>query len=142
MGERRAAGMLIYRFVEEFQFLMLQASNEKTNWGPPKGHVDPGEDTMTTAIRETTEEAGLKPEEYEIDQDYPPFFLKYTVQNQPKSVEYWLAKLKNPGAPITLSFEHLAFTWMNIDAVQKLPYPDLISAIHNAHSFLQAKKGC
>lgn len=28
-------------------------------WGFPKGHVDPGEDTLTAARREVTEETGL-----------------------------------------------------------------------------------
>lgn len=35
------------------------------------GHVDPGEDDMETALRETEEEAGLNPKEhYELDEGF------------------------------------------------------------------------
>lgn len=30
------------------------------NWGFPKGHIDPGEDAPTAALREITEETGLR----------------------------------------------------------------------------------
>lgn len=40
------------------------------------GHVDPGEDKMQTALRETEEESGLGKDQYDIDTNYPPFVLK------------------------------------------------------------------
>uniref|UniRef100_A0A8C9WTJ0 Nudix hydrolase domain-containing protein n=1 Tax=Scleropages formosus TaxID=113540 RepID=A0A8C9WTJ0_SCLFO len=41
------------------QYLLHQTSYGHHHWTPSKGHVDPGEDNMTTALRETEEEAGL-----------------------------------------------------------------------------------
>jgi len=37
------------------------------------GHVDPGEDVMQTAIRETEEEAGLSSSHYEVLKDFEIF---------------------------------------------------------------------
>ena len=33
------------------EFLLLQAIDRDDHWTPPKGHLDPGEDFMTAAIR-------------------------------------------------------------------------------------------
>lgn len=59
MGEKRAAGFLIFRELNKtIEYLLLKASYGDHHWSPPKGHVDPGEDDFTTALRETSEEAG------------------------------------------------------------------------------------
>lgn len=99
-----AAGMLVYRWLEEFQYLILQTSYGRHHWTPPKGlneiscnnsdyweandecfndvfnfiegHVDPGENNEQTAIRETEEESGLTPNDYEVDRDFDPIVLK------------------------------------------------------------------
>lgn len=56
---KRAAGFLIFRLVNsQAEYLLLKASYGSFHWSPPKGHVDPGEDDFTTALRETQEEAG------------------------------------------------------------------------------------
>lgn len=34
---KAAAGILIYRFLGEFQYLLLQASYQNFHWSPPKG---------------------------------------------------------------------------------------------------------
>ena len=68
----RAAGLLIFRKSSNIvEYLLLQASYEPFHWTPPKGidqikgpkitfagHVDPGEDEWTAALREVQEEAG------------------------------------------------------------------------------------
>jgi len=55
----KAAGFVIFRrLCGEIQYLLLKASYGSFHWSSPKGHVDPGEDDFTTALRETKEEAG------------------------------------------------------------------------------------
>jgi len=57
----RAAGIIVYRAVASgAEYLLLQTSYGQHHWTPPKGHVDPGEDEWTAAVRETKEEAGLR----------------------------------------------------------------------------------
>ena len=95
MSVVRAAGLLIYRlFNNEIQYLMLRTSYGEHHWTPPKGkdscvfsrkhrffqgHVDPGESMREAAVRETMEEAGLKAEDYEIDENFE-WKLNYQVR--------------------------------------------------------------
>ncbi|XP_053557010.1 bis(5'-nucleosyl)-tetraphosphatase [asymmetrical] isoform X2 [Bombina bombina] len=71
----RACGLIIFRrcnprtsvaSVSDIEFLLLQTSYGIHHWTPPKGHVDPGEDDLTTALRETEEEAGLHANQFRI----------------------------------------------------------------------------
>ena len=65
------------------------------------GHVDPGEDDFTTALRETQEEAGYAEIDMNIFKDKMKI-LNYNVNNKPKTVVYWLAELISAKDP-TLS---------------------------------------
>jgi len=74
-----------------------QASYGQKHWTPPKGHVDPGEDDMTTALRETKEEAGLDKSDLKImektwELSYPVKDWKDGIVRQ-KSTIYFLAEL-------------------------------------------------
>jgi 8-oxo-dGTP diphosphatase len=55
------AGGIIYRINDEtkqLQFLMVQDARDR--WTIPKGHVEKGENTKQTALREIIEETGLQ----------------------------------------------------------------------------------
>ena len=39
---------------------VLVVNQNGNSWSLPKGHIDPGEDTLQTAIREIYEESGIK----------------------------------------------------------------------------------
>ena len=53
------AGGVVFRVVNgKIQFLLIQ--DAKNRWTIPKGHIEPGEDSKTTAEREIREETGLK----------------------------------------------------------------------------------
>lgn len=54
------AGGVVYRITPngKIQFLLIQ--DAKDRWTIPKGHIEEGEDSKTTAIREIGEETGLK----------------------------------------------------------------------------------
>ena len=43
-------------------YLIVRSSTDKTHWVFPKGHIEPGESSETTALREVREEAGVKAE--------------------------------------------------------------------------------
>jgi len=76
--------------------------------------VDPGEDTYTTAMRETAEEAGLKSHHYRVVDNFCQT-LSYLVRGRPKTVYYYLAELEDPNTPIILSDEHIDFKWCNLE---------------------------
>lgn len=56
--EQTAGGVVFRRRGKRVQFLMIR--DAKGRWTIPKGHVEPGEKTATTAGREVQEETGLE----------------------------------------------------------------------------------
>jgi len=126
---KRAAGFLIYRLVStDIQYLLLKASYGSHHWTPPKGHVDPGEDDYTTALRETREEAGYTEQDLKIYKEITKT-LNYNVKEEPKTVVYWLAELISGKDP-TLSDEHTDFKFLPKDEVKNLStWPDFLEMV-------------
>lgn len=62
--KKTKAGVLAYRNAEQGREWLLFTSNNPVYGGPdpqiPKGHVDPGEDVQTAALREFEEETGIR----------------------------------------------------------------------------------
>merc|ERR1719402_1599510 len=110
---------------QQIEYLLMQTSYGENHWTPPKGHVDPGEDDLTTALRETKEEAGLGQEDLRVIQEFQ-HQLHYEVRGRPKDVLYWLAELRDPGTAVTLSEEHQDFRWARLEEACTLAqYKDL-----------------
>jgi 8-oxo-dGTP pyrophosphatase MutT (NUDIX family) len=53
-----AGGVVFHKRGEAVEYLLVQASRDRTQWVLPKGHIDPGEDPRETAVREVKEETG------------------------------------------------------------------------------------
>ncbi|CAD5207203.1 unnamed protein product [Bursaphelenchus okinawaensis] len=138
MGSKvRAAGLLVYRIVAEkkFEYLLLQASYPPHHWTPPKGHVDPGEDEWQAALRETQEEAHIEQSQLEIDKNFK-YEMFYEANGKPKSVFYWLAKLKNNDA-VHLSHEHQNWKWAPLDdAITTTKFPEMEKMLRQAEEYL------
>ncbi|KAJ8395565.1 hypothetical protein AAFF_G00030460 [Aldrovandia affinis] len=139
----RACGLIVFRQLtpppaDNIQYLLLQTSYGKHHWTPPKGHVDPGEDDMATALRETQEEAGLGLGQLRIVEGFLSE-LRYEVQGRPKEVLYWLAELKDPGTAVALSEEHQDYRWAGLEEACTLAgYKEMQDALQDAHQFLLA----
>ncbi|KAL0977785.1 hypothetical protein UPYG_G00161160 [Umbra pygmaea] len=144
----RACGFIVFRRLgqptpppDNIEYLLLQTSYGEHHWTPPKGHVDPGEDDLTTALRETREEAGLGEEHLHV---LDGFFqeLRYEVQGRPKEVLYWLAELRDPKMAVTLSAEHRDYRWAKLeDACSLARYKDLQDTLRAAQQFLDTQQG-
>ncbi|CAL7946676.1 unnamed protein product [Xylocopa violacea] len=133
----RACGFVIFRRVQKkIEYLLMQVSYGKHHWTPPKGHVDPGESDMETALRETEEEAGFLASDLKIFKDVK-HELTYTVNGKPKIVVYWLAELLNDEKPVRLSGEHQAFKWLSLEeACQLAEYQDMQNALTKFHDYI------
>lgn len=57
-GLTHAGGVVFRKDGEAVDYLLVQASRDRTEWVLPKGHIEPGEDPRETAVREVREEAG------------------------------------------------------------------------------------
>jgi bis(5'-nucleosidyl)-tetraphosphatase len=132
-----ATGFIIFRRLSQsIQYLLLQTSYGKHHWTPPKGHVDPGESEIETAMRETEEEAGFQREDYKVIKGFQNT-MHYDVRGRPKRVEYWLAELINPDTPVILSDEHQDYKWLEIAEAQKYAsYREMQDALTDAHEYI------
>lgn len=122
------------------------------------GHVDPGETERVAAERETQEEAGIAPTDYDIDERYQKK-IEYTALGKPKSVVYWLARVHDPdikvripsadlqenqcaqsgGVQVRLSSEHRDYKWCALaDALRLVPpkHATTASLLKEADAFL------
>ena len=120
--ELRAAGLIIFRrkcFTERSEYLLLQTSYGKHHWTPPKGHVDPGESDMETALRETEEESGLNRGSLNVMESIRRT-LNYEVRGKAKTVIYWPAEVKDYNVQIRLSREHQDFKWLTVESACEL----------------------
>ncbi|KAI5091461.1 bis(5'-nucleosyl)-tetraphosphatase [asymmetrical] [Silurus meridionalis] len=139
----RACGFIIFRrlvqhpFPGNIEYLLLQTSYGEHHWTPPKGHVDPGEDDLTTAWRETQEEAGFSEEHLRVVDGFLQS-LHYQVRGKEKEVVYWLAELREPGTKVKLSDEHRDYRWARLDEACRLAkYTDLQDTLKNVQRFLE-----
>lgn len=151
-------------FPDNIEYLLLQTSYGEHHWTPPKGayhtifyvilidfwfipylidplcpvgHVDPGEDDLTTAWRETREEAGLGEEHLRVVDGFLER-LHYQVRGKEKEVLYWLAELRDPGLKVKLSDEHQDYRWAKLDEACRLAkYTDLQDTLKNVQHFLE-----
>ncbi|XP_075992995.1 bis(5'-nucleosyl)-tetraphosphatase [asymmetrical] [Genypterus blacodes] len=143
----RACGFIVFRRLCDsvpppgnIEFLLLQTSYGEHHWTPPKGHVDPGEDDLTTALRETEEEAGLGSEHLQVVDDFA-HELRYEVGGRPKEVLYWLAELRDPGTAVMLSNEHQEYRWVRLEeACMLAKYRDLQETLRAAQKHLEARQ--
>lgn len=97
------------------------------------GHVDPGEDDFTTALRETREEAGYTIDDLKIYEEQSKTLI-YKVKGQRKEVIYWLAEIANVDKDPILSDEHTEFRWLTKDAaIQLSGYSDFAAMVNDFH---------
>lgn len=97
------------------------------------GHVDPGEDDFTTALRETHEEAGYTSTDLKIHKDQQKI-LNYKVKGKDKVVVYWLAEVYDAKKDPILSDEHTEFRWLGKDdAIKLCGYADFAEMVQYFH---------
>jgi 8-oxo-dGTP pyrophosphatase MutT (NUDIX family) len=58
----QAGGIVFRRGRDGISILLVRAKRDPTIWIFPKGHIEPGETPEQTALRETSEEAGVEGE--------------------------------------------------------------------------------
>lgn len=103
------------------RFLLLRAYR---NWDCPKGLVEPGEDPLQAAIRETAEETGVDDLELAWGEDYvetPPYAGN-------KVARYYVARTRTehvrlPVNPLLGRPEHHEYRWVDLSEAMSLVVP-------------------
>jgi 8-oxo-dGTP pyrophosphatase MutT (NUDIX family) len=55
----QAGGIAVRRHGHQWSVLLVRSKKDPSIWIFPKGHIEPGESAIDTALRETAEEAGV-----------------------------------------------------------------------------------
>ena len=126
------AGFVLFRKNpphDHVEYLILQSSTGRQTWGPPKGHMEEGENIEQTAWRELNEETGVGENQIKVMQDFK-HEVKYTKDDKKYKdgyfgkkmiiVHLWLAELVEPHYKIEISTEHQNYKWLPIHDAKKL----------------------
>lgn len=120
--KERSYGIVVVRIVNnEPLFLMLRSYSL---WEPPKGKSEVGEDGLTTAIRETQEEASLKPEDLKFNWGKEAYETEPYKKNK-KTATFFLAEtnVENIILPYNEEIgkaEHDEYKWLSYEQAKKL----------------------
>jgi bis(5'-nucleosidyl)-tetraphosphatase len=110
--EHVSAGIIPMHHDEESRYLLLKYP--QGHWGFPKGHIEDDETLWETAVRELAEETGLSQVE-RIGES--PNVLEYWYQHNGKQhhkeVHFFGGIVDS--RDVTLSEEHINFTWVTED---------------------------
>jgi 8-oxo-dGTP pyrophosphatase MutT (NUDIX family)/phosphohistidine phosphatase SixA len=117
--EIRAAGALLYTRRGDGLAVTVIHRPRHDDWSFSKGKLEPGEHVLAAAVREVTEETGIRPV---LGQ--PLGTERYPVDGRPKRVDYWAAQVAEPpGAPFVPSDEVDALDWLTVpEAAARLSY--------------------
>lgn len=139
MPKEVAAGAVIFKRNGEIKYLFLHKGAGgiyRDSWNFPRGLVEVGEDTETTARREIGEETGI------TSLEFIPGFLEMTswfYRREGKTIYkeavFYLAETKEE--KIKISSEHIGYEWLNYkDALGRLTFRGSKKVLQKANDFL------
>src|SRR3989344_4134572 len=124
-----SAGVVVVRQEGgQYRYLLLRAGHY---WDFPKGMVDPGEDPLAAAIRETEEETTL----VQLDFHWGHAFTETEPYGKNKIARYYLAESAHGEVflPVTEELgkpEHDEFRWLEYDAARGLLVPRVLAVLN------------
>lgn len=147
--EQSYGGVIFHRDNDAIFYLLLKYRNG--HWGFPKGHVEKGEKSEETFLREAREETGLK--DIKIIQGFYEkeryFYIAKGKELEErrkngrgmmifKRVDYFLGEAVQ--REVVLSKEHLDFSWLNFkEALKKATFKNSKDILKKADNFLSSQ---
>lgn len=132
------AGVIVFRRTNEGpKFLLLYHRGQY--WNFPKGHVEREERSLDAAIRETSEETGLKKSDLRIlhgFKEYERFYFKKGKETIFKVVIIYLAETREPR--VRISYEHQGYAWFLYREAQQIQarYKENQKVLERAYRFI------
>jgi 8-oxo-dGTP pyrophosphatase MutT (NUDIX family) len=138
MINEKSCGAVVYAKNPELKYLLLQY--EAGHWDFVKGNVEEGETEKETTLRELREETGIADAQFiEGFKEHITYFYKRQGSTVFKEVIFFLMESKTTN--VTLSFEHIAFEWLNYkDAMKRLTFKNARDVLQKADEFIKNKK--
>ena len=135
MIEETSSGVVLFR-KENDKILFLLLHYPSGHWDFVKGKMEAGETPHETAIRETQEETGITDVEF-LDnfEEWIQYNFQYQGELVQKKVVFFLGETKTKD--ITISNEHLNFTWMDYTtAMEKTTFDNAKTVLSKSYSLL------
>jgi 8-oxo-dGTP pyrophosphatase MutT (NUDIX family) len=135
MIEETSSGVVLFR-KENDKILFLLLLYPSGHWDFVKGKMEEGETPHETAIRETQEETGITDVEF-LDnyEEWIQYNFQYQGELVQKKVVFFLGETKTKD--ITISHEHLNFTWMDYTtAMEKTTFDNAKTVLSKSYSLL------
>src|SRR3990172_11998316 len=116
-----AGVVVVRRFDDRWRYLLLRV---RDYWDFPKGMVEPGEDPLAAAIRETEEETTLT----DLDFCWGRAYIETEPYGKNKIARYYLSESKTGKVDLPVSAElghpeHDEFCWLEYDTARGLLVP-------------------
>ena len=130
----KSCGLVVFN---KNKILLLKYSNneeqgEGGHWDFPKGHVEPNETEIETALRELEEETGIG--QVKLVDNFR-HSIKYTFfrKSKPISKEVIFFLASTLEKKVKLSHEHIDYAWLSFeDAIIKLTYDNARNLLKKA----------
>ena len=135
MIEETSAGIVLFR-KENSKNLFLLLHYPSGHWDFVKGKMEKDESIQQTAIRETKEETGITDITFiQNFEEWIEYNFQYKGELVHKKVVFFLAETKTD--KITISEEHLDFTWMDYNtAMEKTTFDNAKTVLTKAQKLL------
>ncbi len=118
-----SAGGIVVKFKDDKPLILVTQHSGHKGWDFPKGHIESGENSEQSALREVEEETGVKAEIVEKVGQTEYFYFENGERNF-KTVVYFLMKFVEQGEATTAD-EVSATVWLDPDEVEeKLTFKD------------------
>lgn len=113
-GEVEKAGCVV---IDDAGRYLLVRSKEVGTWGLPKGHIEKGESSEHTAVRETKEETGV---DVTVVRQLPDFAYFNSRIGQPVRLHFFLARPVGGASEIADEFPE----WVSLEVAKQRVYPN------------------
>lgn len=137
MVHESSAGIVVFRRMEEIQFLFLMKKDGYLDF--PKGHIEKGENKIQTALRETEEETGIVCKIIDGFQEMTDYYFYFDKNNIHKDLTLFLGEV-DKSVKVKTSSEHEAYVWLNFEDTMKfLKFDNQKEIIRKAFNFINEK---
>jgi len=140
-GEERSAGFVLFRRDGNRRLYLLLRHRDAGHWAFPKGRIEPGEDALSAARRELSEETGIAaPVPRDRFRATSAYRLRRGERRISKTVVYFLGETQTED--VRLSEEHSEAVWLDTDgARRRLTYDEGRRILDEAETYLDGVLG-